>query len=89
MLTPCPFCNYQDEAAVVYRDDLCFAVISQRPINPFHTLVIPHPHYERFTDLPDEVTTHLFLVARKTSTTPVSTPTRSGCGPGWRRRKDD
>lgn len=63
----CPFCDFDDPSAVVYQDDLSFAVVSRDPINPFHTLVIPRKHYERFTDLPDDVAAHLFLVAKRIS----------------------
>jgi histidine triad (HIT) family protein len=63
----CPFCDLKDRSAVVYQDARCFALMSQRPINPFHTLVIPNGHFERFSELPDDVVSHLFLVARKIS----------------------
>jgi histidine triad (HIT) family protein len=67
MQASCRFCDVEDRSAMVYEDARCFALISQRPINPYHTLVIPKAHFERFTDLPDEVASHLFVVAKKVS----------------------
>ena len=67
MKLPCPFCDFEDRSSMVYEDEFCFALISKQPINPFHTLVIPKMHFERFTDLPDDVASHLFLVAKRVS----------------------
>jgi histidine triad (HIT) family protein len=63
----CVFCHYADQSAVVYEDSLCFAVVSTRPINQYHVLIIPRQHFVNFVDLPDEVAIQIFLVAKKIS----------------------
>jgi histidine triad (HIT) family protein len=60
----------------VYEDELCFAAVSQNPINRYHVMVIPREHYENFIDLPDDLASHLFLVAKK-----LSLAVRKSCNP--------
>lgn len=72
----CVFCEFTDAAVVVHEDDLCYAVISAKPINRYHVLVIPRAHYENFTDLPDELAAHIFLTAKK-----LSLAVRKTCNP--------
>jgi len=67
MTEPCPFCNFNDKNVLIYKDQYCFAIISSSPINKYHALVIPRHHYEDFIDIPDEVVSALFLVAKKVS----------------------
>gem|GEM_PF-3965085 len=47
----CPFCDFADRDVLIHEDEFVFAVISLRPINNYHVLVIPREHYEAFTDL--------------------------------------
>ncbi len=49
----------------VYRDDVCVAFLTIAPICPGHTLVVPRLEIDHWVDLPDEVTAHLAVVARK------------------------
>lgn len=49
----------------VYRDDTCVAFLTIAPICPGHTLVVPRLEIDHWVDLPDEVTGHLAIVARK------------------------
>lgn len=49
----------------VYRDDICVAFLTIAPICPGHTLVVPRLEIDHWVDLPDEVTGHLAVVARK------------------------
>lgn len=64
----CPFCNFSDPEVVVYDDKLVFAVISLKPINGYHVMIIPKRHYESFTELPDDIASHIFLLAKRVST---------------------
>ena len=63
----CGFCEYTEKEVIIYDDELCYAVISKEPINKYHVLVIPKEHYENFVELPDELASHIFLVAKKLS----------------------
>ncbi|RJQ16993.1 HIT family protein [Candidatus Woesearchaeota archaeon] len=72
----CAFCNYQDKEVIIYKDAVCYAVISHDPINKHHVLVIPKKHYMQFTDLPDAVVARLFVVAKK-----LSLAVRKACNP--------
>ena len=63
----CAFCDFKDLAVVVYEDNLCYAIIPRRPINPYHTLVIPKGHFVNFTDLPDDLAAHIFLTTKNIS----------------------
>lgn len=72
----CIFCNFADKNVVIYEDRLCYAVISLNPINRYHVLVIPRAHYENFVDLPEELASHVFLVAKK-----LSLAVRKACNP--------
>lgn len=72
----CVFCNFKDQEVLVYDDSLCYAVISKNPINKHHVLVIPKEHYQDFIELPDELASHIFLVAKK-----LSKVVRKACNP--------
>lgn len=63
----CPFCSPMPDGVEIYRDDLVYAVVSRRPINRYHVMVIPHRHYELFTDLPDTLAAHITVVAKRLS----------------------
>lgn len=61
----CVFCNFKDRKALIYEDNLCYAVISKNPINKHHILIIPKEHYQDFTELPDKLASHIFIIAKK------------------------
>ena len=63
----CAFCDYQDTSVIVYQDDLCYAVVSTRPINRYQLLVIPREHFVNFVELPDDLAARIFLVAKRLS----------------------
>ena len=63
----CAFCGYRDAGVIVHQDDLCYAVVSTRPINRYHLLVIPREHLVNFVDLPDDLAARIFLVAKRLS----------------------
>ncbi|MBU1118868.1 HIT family protein [Patescibacteria group bacterium] len=72
----CSFCGFDDKAVTVYEDEVCFAIVSENPINKHHVLVIPKKHYESFIELPDKLAVHIFLVAKK-----LSKAVREACNP--------
>ena len=72
----CVFCDFKDREVVIYKDGKCFAAVSLNPINKYHVMVIPNEHYENFIDLPDDLASHIFLVAKK-----LSLAVRKACNP--------
>jgi histidine triad (HIT) family protein len=48
---------------LVWRDDVCVAMVDIRPLNRGHTLVIPIAEVDRWTDLPVDVAAHCMAVA--------------------------
>ena len=51
----CPFCVLDDPDVTVYSDALVQALVSRRPINRFHVIVVPRLHVERLPDLSPNV----------------------------------
>ena len=72
----CTFCDFNDKKVIIYEDNTVFAVISKRPINKYHVLIIPTQHYELFVDLPDDVASHIFVLAKQ-----ISAAVRKVCNP--------
>ena len=72
----CVFCNFKDEEVIVYEDSKCFVAVDLKPINKYHVMVIPKRHFEDFTELPDSLASHLFLVAKR-----LSLAVRKACNP--------
>ena len=61
-MSDCIFCKIvADEipSARVYEDETKIAFMDIGPVQPGHTLLIPREHYERFTDLPDDLAADL------------------------------
>jgi histidine triad (HIT) family protein len=48
----------------VWRDDRCVAFLSVNPIADGHALVVPIDEFDHWIDLPDDLATHLFSVAK-------------------------
>ncbi|MGB2963407.1 MAG: HIT family protein [Anaerolineales bacterium] len=64
----CPFCKILKEelpGTIVYRDEICTALMDIQPINPGHMLVIPNEHIPILNDLPPDTGKHLFGVAQE------------------------
>jgi histidine triad (HIT) family protein len=54
MPSSCPFCAIvagDDEADVVYRDDVAVGFLDHRPLFPGHVLVVPVRHVDTLPDL--------------------------------------
>jgi len=50
-------------ARFAYRDDLCVVFMSINPITTGHALVVPVQEIDQWTDLPEDLSKHLFLIA--------------------------
>lgn len=63
----CLFCKIiagDLEGTIVYKDEICTALMDIQPINPGHLLVIPNDHSKDLTDLPPESGKHIFAIAQ-------------------------
>ncbi|MEE4194472.1 MAG: HIT domain-containing protein [Anaerolineae bacterium] len=64
----CIFCQIvQDKAPAwkVYEDAYVVAFFDINPVNAYHTLVIPKPHYENIFDTPVEELQHVITAVKK------------------------
>ena len=64
----CIFCKIVEgtiPASKTYEDELVIAFPDIRPKAPGHTLLITKAHYQWFYELPDELSDHVFRVAKK------------------------
>jgi diadenosine tetraphosphate (Ap4A) HIT family hydrolase len=55
--------NGELPARFAYRDELCVVFMSINPITTGHALVVPVQEVDQWTDLPVELSQHLFLIA--------------------------
>jgi len=67
----CVFCNISkspqkdSQNTVLYRDDVCFAVMNKYPYTPGHFMIIPHQHTDSLEALPQENWLHIASLAQK------------------------
>lgn len=50
----CVFCALRDDARVIMRNRLAFAIRDTTPVTPLHTLILPCRHAATYFDLTDE-----------------------------------
>lgn len=66
----CVFCEIlasRMPAEIVYRDDVCVALLDAFPFTRGHLLLIPHLHAQHIEELPAETVAHLFRVGSEFS----------------------
>ncbi len=67
----CVFCGISadsdkdEENTVLYRDEICFAVMNKYPYTPGHFMIIPHLHTDALEELPASEWAHISLLAQK------------------------
>lgn len=67
----CVFCDISqnpqndEENQVLYRDEICFAVMNKYPYSPGHFMIIPHFHTNALESLPSEHWVHIAALAQK------------------------
>lgn len=64
----CIFCKIARKeipTQAVYEDEEVIAFPDINPKAPGHTLLIPKAHHQWFWELPDDISDHLFRVAKK------------------------
>ena len=49
----------------VWRDSLCFAIMTIQPIRAGHLIVIPNQEVDHWDDMPESTATHVMQVAQK------------------------
>ena len=52
---------------VLWQDALCFSILTIKPVREGHVLVIPRDEIDSWDELPEPLTTHLFITAQKIS----------------------
>jgi histidine triad (HIT) family protein len=52
---------------MIWRDPSCFAMLDIRPLGDGHVLVIPLTEVDQWTDLDEDIASHLFVVAHRVS----------------------
>ncbi len=66
-MSNCIFCEIvsgRSEASIIYKDDLCTALMTIEPVTEGHALVIPNEHHVNIFDIPAFLAGHLFQVAQ-------------------------
>lgn len=64
----CVFCQIVDgkiDAEVVFENEYAMGFLDANPLVDGHTVVVPKEHFERFSDLTEEVATGVFSVLRE------------------------
>ncbi len=64
----CIFCKIikgEIPSNTLFEDDIVKVIMDINPVTTGHCMVIPKEHYTNLYDLPTEVTTHVFEVARR------------------------
>lgn len=67
-MSGCVFCAISAgrmPASVVWRDERAMVILDLFPLAEGHALVIPHVHAPRVNDLDDDLTAHLFSLAKR------------------------
>ncbi len=64
----CQIFENKDVFKVLYEDELCLAILHEKPANYGHVMVIPKEHYVIMEDVPDKIIEHLFLISNIIST---------------------
>lgn len=61
----CKIANGEMKSNTLYEDDTVKVIMDINPVVDGHILVIPKNHYTDFMELDNDVTTHIFSVAKK------------------------
>ena len=68
MTEECVFCQIirrEAPSSKVYEDEMVVAFLSNRPVNPGHTLIVPKKHRENIYQIDDEEIAHVYKVAKR------------------------
>ena len=65
----CKIANKEEEANILYEDDLVVMILDAYPTVDGHCLIIPKKHYETYLDIPDDLILHINKVAKEQAPT--------------------
>ena len=57
--------NKEIPAEILYEDDMCIAILDIAPVNKGHALVIAKEEYSTTVECPDDVLSHLVVIAKR------------------------
>ena len=64
----CIFCKIVAKelpSTITYEDDTLLAFLNINPVTLGHLLLIPKTHYRWFEEMPDELSSHVFNIAKQ------------------------
>ena len=67
MSDSCVFCEIvggRSPVSIVYDDDRIMCFMTLRPIRPGECTIIPKNHIDQFTDIPDDLSAHIMVIAQ-------------------------
>ncbi len=50
---------------ILFKDDLCFVILTHEPMSPGHLMVIPRKQIDHLWDVEDDLYKHLMMTAKK------------------------
>lgn len=65
----CKIANKEEEANIIYEDDLVVMILDAYPTVDGHCLIIPKNHYETYLDIPDDLILHINKVVKEQAPT--------------------
>ncbi|MFP4136016.1 MAG: HIT family protein [Candidatus Acetothermia bacterium] len=74
-MVDCVFCGIAEgeiDAEIVFENDYAVGFLDANPIADGHAVVVPKEHFERFSDLTEEVATGMFAVVKEVNGAIVS-----------------
>ncbi|MBT7903744.1 HIT domain-containing protein [Candidatus Woesearchaeota archaeon] len=74
----CEICKNTIDSHKLYEDEICCAILDINPAVPGQTLIIPKQHIPIIPLAKEEVSSHLFIVAKKISKVLLQTLNASG-----------
>jgi histidine triad (HIT) family protein len=63
----CVFCALRQHGKerLLFEDSTCFVVPDRNPVEKGHLLVISNMHYLNMLEAPDEISAHMFVIAKR------------------------
>lgn len=61
----CKIANGEIPSKVLYEDEMVLVIMDANPSVDGHVLIIPKKHYTDYQELDNNITTHIFEVAKK------------------------